>query len=60
VRGFEQREGINFNETFASIVKPISYKMIFAIAAALNLALKQIDVKTVFLYGLINEDIYVQ
>ncbi|EGU86823.1 hypothetical protein FOXB_02659 [Fusarium oxysporum f. sp. conglutinans Fo5176] len=32
VRGFEQREGIDFNETFASVVKPMSYKMIFAIA----------------------------
>lgn len=60
VRGFEQREGIDFNETFASVVKPMSYKMIFAIAVALDLELEQMDVKTAFLYGLINEEIYVQ
>ena len=36
VRGFEQREGIDFNETFASVVKPISYKTIFALTIALN------------------------
>ncbi|RYC78842.1 hypothetical protein BFJ63_vAg18284, partial [Fusarium oxysporum f. sp. narcissi] len=60
VRGFEQREGIDFNETFASVVKPMSYKMIFAIAAALDLELEQMDVKTAFLYGLVNEEIYVQ
>ncbi|KAG7004123.1 Retrovirus-related Pol polyprotein from transposon TNT [Fusarium oxysporum f. sp. conglutinans] len=60
VRGFEQREGIDFNETFASVVKPMSYKMIFAIAAALDLELEQMDVKTAFLYGLVTEEIYVQ
>ena len=36
VRGFEQREGIDFNETFAFVVKPMSYKVIFALAAALD------------------------
>ncbi|KAM6514095.1 hypothetical protein FALCPG4_18898 [Fusarium falciforme] len=60
VRGFEQREGIDFNETFASVVKPMSYKMIFAITAALDLELEQMDVKTAFLYGLVTEEIYVE
>ena len=59
VRGFEQREGIDFNETFASVVKPISYKAIFALAAALDWELEQMDVKTVFLYGNVKETIYV-
>ncbi|RKL05606.1 hypothetical protein BFJ70_g17097 [Fusarium oxysporum] len=53
-------EGINFNEAFASVIKPMSYKMIFAIAAALDLELEQIDAKIAFLYGLVNEEIYVQ
>ncbi|RKL10241.1 hypothetical protein BFJ70_g16560 [Fusarium oxysporum] len=34
--------------------------MIFAIAAALDLELEQMDVKIAFLYGLVNEEIYVQ
>ena len=34
--------------------------MIFAIAAALDLKIKQIDVKTAFLYRAINEEIYVK
>ena len=61
VRGFEQREGIDFNETFASVVKPISYKAIFALAAALDweLELEQMDVKTAFLYGDVEETVYV-
>lgn len=51
VRGFEQQEGIDCNETFASVVKPMSYKAIFAIGAALDLELHQMDVETAFLYG---------
>jgi hypothetical protein len=39
VRGFEQIEGIDFHETFATVVKPMSYKALFAICAALNLEL---------------------
>ena len=40
VRGFEQQEGVDYNETFASVVKLMSYKMIFAIAAALDLEIE--------------------
>jgi Reverse transcriptase (RNA-dependent DNA polymerase) len=57
VRGFEQREGLDFHETFASVVKPMSYKAIFALAAAYDWEIEQMDVKTAFLYGNINEDI---
>lgn len=60
VRGFEQVDGVDFNETFASVVKPMSYKVLFAIAAALDLEIHQMDVKTAFLYGAVNEEIYVE
>ena len=60
VRGFEQREGVDYNETFASVVKPMSYKAIFAIAAANDWDLEQMDVKTAFLYGAVEEEIYVE
>ncbi len=59
VRGFEQREGVDFSETFASVVKPMSYKAIFALAAALDWELEQMDVKTAFLYGNVEETICV-
>ena len=59
VRGFEQREGIDFNETFASVVKPMSYKAIFALAAALDWELEQMDVKIAFLYGNVEKTVYV-
>jgi hypothetical protein len=60
VRGFEQREGLDYYETFASVVKPMSYKLLFAIAAANDLEIEQMDVKTAFLYGNIDTEIYVE
>jgi hypothetical protein len=42
------------------VVKPISYKLLFALTAAYNLEIKQIDVKTAFLYSKINADIYIE
>ncbi len=59
VRGFEQVEGLDYTETFASVVKPMSYKAMYAIAAANDWEIEQMDVKTAFLYGKILEDVYV-
>lgn len=60
VRSFKQLEGINYNKTFVSVVKLISYKALFIIAIALDLEIKQIDVKIAFLYRDIKEVIYVE
>lgn len=49
VRGFAQEEGIDYDESFASVVKPMSYKALFEIAAAQGLDIEQMDVKTAFL-----------
>jgi hypothetical protein len=59
-RGFEQEAGIDYNETFASVVKPMAYKMLFAIAATLDLEIEQMDVQTAFLYGEIDGDVYME
>ena len=58
VRGDQQKEGIDYTKTFATVVKPMSYKLIFAIVAALDQEIDQIDVKTAFLYRLVKETVY--
>jgi hypothetical protein len=60
VKGYEQQQGVDYDETFASVIKPMSYKALFAIAAALDLEIEQMDVKTAFLYGSVKEDIFVE
>ncbi len=60
VRGFEQEEGLDYHETFATVVKPMSYKALFEIASALDLEIEQLDVQTAFLYRAIDEKIFVE
>lgn len=59
VRGFEQRSGNNFNETFAAVVKPTTYKGLFAIAARNGWEIEQMDIVTAFLYGHLDNEVYV-
>lgn len=58
--GYSQRRGIDFTETFASVVRMDSIRILLAIAAHEKLVLKQCDVKSTFLYGEIEEEIYVR
>ena len=60
VQGFEQLKGFDYYEIFASVVKLMSYKTIFAIAAANDWDVEQMNVKTAFFYGNVNEKIYVK
>jgi hypothetical protein len=60
VKGYEQQQGVDYADTFASVVKPMSYKALFAIAASLDLEIEQMDVKTAFLYGTLDEEIFME
>ncbi len=60
VRGYLQQFGIDFDQTFAAVVKPRAFRVLFAIAAYYNLDINQMDIKTAFLYGMIDQLVYVQ
>lgn len=60
VRGFQQENGINYTDTFASVVKPISYKTLSSVAAFQNMEIEQMDVKTAFLNSPIQEGVLVE
>lgn len=59
-RGFSQKYGIDYLETFSPVAKFSSVRAILSIAAAEKLNIMQFDVKTAFLNGNIEEEIYVQ
>ena len=57
-KGFTQKEGINYKETFPPVSSKDSFRIIMALVAHFNLELHQMDVKTAFLNGDIDEIIY--
>ncbi len=59
VKGFEQRFEIDYKETFATVVKSMTYKVLFAIAVFYDYELEQMDVKMAFLNGDLDEEVYV-
>lgn len=60
VKGFRQRKGVDFNEIFSPVVKMSSIRTVLSLAATLNLEVEKMDVKTAFLHGDLEEEIYVK
>ncbi|GKG06308.1 copia protein, partial [Tanacetum coccineum] len=58
-QGYNQQEGIDYEETYALVARIESIRILLAYAYALDFKLFQMDVKSVFLNSLINEEVYV-
>ena len=60
VKGFNQKKGIDFEEIFSPVVKMTSIRVVLGLAASLKLEIEQLDVKTAFLHGDLEEEIYME
>ncbi|GJX64041.1 retrovirus-related pol polyprotein from transposon TNT 1-94 [Tanacetum coccineum] len=58
IKGFRQREGLDYFDTYSPVTRITSIRMILAIAALRNLEVHQMDVKTAFLNRDLEEEIY--
>ena len=58
--GFSQKEGIYYKETFAPVARYTSIISILALATVMKWKIHQMDVKTAFLNGVVEEEAYVE
>lgn len=59
-RGFTQEAGVDFSETYSPVARFDTIRSVLSVAASENLHLVQFDVKTAFLYGELDETIYME
>lgn len=59
-KGFHQQAGLDFSETFSSVVKPTTIRTVITISLAKGWSILQLDINNAFLNGILTEDIYMQ
>ncbi|GKD00786.1 putative ribonuclease H-like domain-containing protein, partial [Tanacetum coccineum] len=59
VQGHKQEEGIDYDEVFAPVARIEAIRIFLAFASYMGFIVYQMDVKSAFLYGTINEEVYV-
>ena len=57
-KGFKQKTDLDFFDTFSPVTKITSIRLLIAITAIFYLKIHQMDVKTTFLNGDLDEEIY--
>ena len=60
IKGYSQREGLDYFDTYSPVSRITSIRMVLAIAALRNLEVHQMDAKTAFLNGDLDEEIYMR
>ena len=60
IKGYKQTEGLDYFDTYSPIIRINSIRMVLAIVALKNLEVHHMDVKTVFLNGDLEEEIYME
>lgn len=60
IKGFAQRKGIDYKETFSPVARVTTIRTLLSVAAKEGMIIRQIDVSTAFLYGDLKEEIFMR
>ncbi|GJS00640.1 zinc finger, CCHC-type containing protein [Tanacetum coccineum] len=60
IQGFRQKEGIDYFDTYSPVARITAIRLLLALAAIHNLVIHQMDVKTTFLNGDLEEEVYMK
>ena len=58
--GFSRKEGIDYEETFAPVARYTSIRSVLSLATVMKWKIHQMDVKTAFWNGVLEEEVYVE
>lgn len=59
-RGFSQKPGVDFRETFAPVARLSSIRTAIAVAAKKGMKIEQLDITTAYLNGSVEEEIFME
>ena len=59
-KGYSQKQDVDYTKTFAPVLQPALLRALLALSAAEDWEIEQVDIKTAFLYGELEEDVYIR
>ena len=59
-QGFSQRPGIDYKETYALVIDAITFRFFISLVAKETLDMRLMDIVTAYLYGSLDNDIYMK